>query len=135
MLIQWNDSFNVHIEDVDYQHQTLVSLINDLGEAMSDGKGKEFLQKILAELIRYTKDHFQAEERIFRIVDYPESEEHKREHDTFVQKVTDFQVDFDRGRLGLTVEVLNFLCDWVRNHIKQSDKKYAQYIDASGLRP
>ncbi|MCL7488500.1 MAG: bacteriohemerythrin [Desulfobulbaceae bacterium] len=135
ILIRWDESFFVNIDEIDKQHEKLVGIVNTLAEAMSEGQGKTVLGKIIDELVDYTKIHFRTEERVLKLVDYPELEKHQAEHADFVQKVTDFQKGFDRGQLGLTVEVMNFLCDWVRNHIKKNDKQYALYIDEHGLRP
>jgi hemerythrin-like metal-binding protein len=101
---------------------------------MSEGQGKSVLGEIIDELVNYTVVHFRTEERILKIVNYPEFSGHQKEHADFVQKVSDFQKGFARGQLGLTVEVMNFLCDWVRIHIKKNDKKYAQFLDTHGLR-
>lgn len=87
---------------------------------------------IIDRLVDYTRIHFRAEERIFKLIDYPETASHVREHADFVQKISEFQNGFTTGNLGLTVEVMNFLCDWARNLIKNSDKKYAAYIADRG---
>ena len=134
MIIKWDKSFYVNIEEIDQQHEKLVGIVNSLAEAMADGEGKKVLAKIIQELVYYTKVHFQTEERILQLIDYHKLKEHKRQHREFVDKVTEFQTNFDRGQLGLTVEVMNYLCEWVRNHIKKSDKQYAQFIDENELR-
>ena len=33
-LINWDDSFSVNVAEIDQQHQTLVSMINDLNESI-----------------------------------------------------------------------------------------------------
>jgi hemerythrin len=38
-LIQWNDRLSVHVAEIDGQHQKLVGMINDLNDAMRQGKG------------------------------------------------------------------------------------------------
>jgi hemerythrin len=42
-LIQWNDSLSVNVVEIDKQHQKLVRMINELNDAMRQGKGKEAL--------------------------------------------------------------------------------------------
>lgn len=38
-LIQWNESLSVGVVEIDRQHRKLVELINDLNNAMRQGKG------------------------------------------------------------------------------------------------
>ena len=133
-LIKWNDSFSVNIVEIDQQHQKLVSLINDLNQAMLQGMGKAALTNILNELVSYTVNHFGTEEKYFAQFKYPDSDSHKKEHLAFVEKVAAFKKDFDSGRLGLSIEVMQFLSDWLQNHIKGTDKKYGPYFNAKGLK-
>lgn len=39
-IIQWNDSLPVGVDAMDLQHKKLVNLINQLFDAMKEGKGK-----------------------------------------------------------------------------------------------
>ena len=51
MIIKWDDSFRVDIEDVDKQHKNLIGIVNRLAEAMADGTGKNTLAAIFDELV------------------------------------------------------------------------------------
>ena len=44
-IIQWNDSLSVNVVEIDKQHQKLVAMINDLNDAMRQGKGKDASRK------------------------------------------------------------------------------------------
>lgn len=132
-LIQWNDRLQMQIREIDLQHQKLVTMVNGLGEAMRQGKGKEVLSQILAGLTAYTKTHFSTEEKYFAQFSYPQSAEHRQEHAAFVQKVSQFISDFGTGRVGVTSQVLNFLSDWLVQHIQGSDRQYAPLFKQNGL--
>ena len=133
-LLQWSDALSVGVVEVDRQHQKLVTMINDLNDAMRAGKGKDALGKTIAELIAYAATHFKTEEKYFDQFGYPESAVHKLEHVAFVQKVTDFKKGFDNGSLGLSLQVMDFLSDWLQKHIKGNDKKYTAFFNSKGLR-
>ena len=129
-LINWSDDLSVKISGIDNQHKKLVELINDLHNAMKEGKGKEKLGAILNELINYTKYHFSAEEELMKQKNYPGYQQHKSEHDAFTKKVLEFNDQFVSGSLFMSNEVLVFLKDWLIEHIKGTDKKYSPYLTA-----
>jgi len=133
-LIQWNDSLSVNIDEIDKQHQKLIGMINDLNDAMREGKGKDIVGKIVTGLISYAETHFTTEEAYFDQFEYPGAYSHKKEHLDFVMKVFDFKTGFEKGTVGLSIEVLNFLSDWLRDHIKGVDRKYVPFFNAKGLR-
>jgi hemerythrin-like metal-binding domain len=85
-------------------------------------KGKEVLGKILDELAAYTVYHFSTEEKYMEQCGYPGLAFHKKEHDTFVGKVESLIQDYQANKLGITIELMTFLKDWVSNHIQITDK-------------
>ncbi len=132
-LIEWKDNYSVGIEILDEQHQGLVKLINDLHEAMKIGKAKETLNDILNKLIEYTATHFKTEEAFFERYDFPQSKVHIEEHQKFVENVLSFKEDFDKGRIMVTFEVMDFLKSWLINHILGSDKEYKDFLLSKGV--
>ena len=132
-LFNWNDSYSVSIKAIDEQHKVLIGLINDLHDAMKIGKGKEVLGPILEELVNYTVYHFGHEERLFTSNGYPDSANHKATHVKLIQQVKDIKNDFDNGKTVLSMEVMNFLKDWLGNHIMGTDKKYVPFLTSKGI--
>jgi hemerythrin-like metal-binding protein len=109
-------------------------MINELHDAMKSGKGKDVMGRILSGLISYTDTHFKAEEKYFAQFKYPDAAAHMKEHAAFVKKVTEFQIDFEGGRLTVSIDTLYFLRDWLQGHIKGTDKKYSSFFNEKGLR-
>lgn len=132
-LIQWNDALSVGIAGIDQQHQRLVQMINGLNDAMGQGKGKDVIGRIIAELVAYAVTHFRTEEKYFDQFAYPDAANHKREHADFTKRVADFKAQFDAGKLGLSIEVMAFLSNWLQDHIKGSDRRYAPFLRAKAV--
>jgi hemerythrin len=132
-IMEWTADLSVKVGEIDNQHKKLIGLINKLHDAMRAGQGKEVLEGTLQELAAYTVYHFQNEEKYMQKFSYPGYLKHKGEHAAFVKKVTDFQKDFAANRLGLTLDLMNFLRDWVNNHIKETDKQYSTLFNQKGL--
>ena len=127
-LIQWSDRYSVNSVLIDSQHKKLVSLINELHNAMASGKGKDALQKILDDLVKYTVEHFTTEETMMKKAKYAGYLEHKLEHDKLTEKAVSLQKSFREGKIPLTMDVMNFLKNWLTNHIEGTDKKYRDKI-------
>ena len=63
-LIEWNESFLVGVKAMDDQHRGLANALNELHAAMKAGKAKEVTGPLLTTLVKYTRDHFTAEEAL-----------------------------------------------------------------------
>ncbi|MCX7905423.1 MAG: bacteriohemerythrin [Elusimicrobiales bacterium] len=132
-LINWNESLSVGIDKFDQEHKKLVSLINHLNLAMSQGKSKDILGGIISELIKYSQTHFKNEEDFFKEINFNESQSHINSHKAFVIKVGDFESRFKRGQIGLSVDIINFLKEWLTKHIQVEDKKYGEFAKSKNI--
>ena len=132
-FLDWQPGFSVNVKEIDDQHQYLVSLINNLYIAMRGGQDKDALEKLINQLVIYAAMHFAKEEDYFDRLGYPEAESHKQEHAAFEAKVTEFEDDFKSGKQDMSIDVMNFLCNWLVGHIKGSDKKYGPFLNDRGV--
>jgi hemerythrin-like metal-binding protein len=127
-LITWSKAYEVGHELIDQQHQTLVNMINELNQVVAGQGTREDVGKILSKLVNYTVFHFGAEEELFKDTDYPHTEAHIKKHEELVQKVSTFQDEFAQNRTEVSDELLNFLTDWLIQHIHGTDRGYKDYI-------
>lgn len=132
MIIKWDPSLSVGVMSIDKEHQKLINMINALNDAMLQRQGKEMVEKVIKALIGYTKIHFSNEERLFEKHNYPETQSHIAEHRSFVKKVQEFKISYMSGNVGLSIDVMNFLSDWLRSHIKGTDQKYTAFFQERG---
>ncbi|MCB9948113.1 MAG: bacteriohemerythrin [Rhodospirillaceae bacterium] len=127
-FITWSDRFSVGHDRIDGDHQRLIQLVNHLNQAMIDGKADTEIAGVMQDLADYTASHFGREEEIMRTFSYPDLAEHKAMHRDLLAKLTDFQARFARGETALTIDVMNFLRDWLIHHIAESDRKLASFV-------
>ena len=132
-LITWDASFSVNVEMIDKQHQMLVQMVNELNTAMLNGNEKETIGKLINKLITYAAMHFAREEHYFDTFGYPETDVHKRQHDAFEKKVSSFEADFKADRQSLSQDIMQFLSNWLVEHIKGSDKKFGPFLTERGV--
>ncbi|MBF0166878.1 MAG: hemerythrin family protein [Alphaproteobacteria bacterium] len=134
-LMQWNERMSVGIEQFDNDHKKLVSMLNNLFDGMQAGKAKDVLGPILDDLIDYTKTHFAREEEAMARFSYQEFASHKREHDDLTRQVIDVQTKFHQDlTASLSMEVMNFLKNWLVKHIQGTDRKYTPFFHSNGVK-
>jgi hemerythrin len=129
----WEDKYSVNVRQFDDEHKRLVALTDQLYGAMKEGKGKQVLEGVLLELVDYTKTHFAHEEKLMSQKNYAGYPVQKAAHDAFVNKVEDALRKFEAGNLSLSVDLFNFLKDWLVKHIQGEDRKYSQYFNGLGI--
>ncbi|MEM5787849.1 MAG: bacteriohemerythrin [Syntrophobacteraceae bacterium] len=132
-LFVWSEKHSVNVREMDEQHKKLIGMVNQLHDAMRKGKGKEALDRILYDLIQYTRSHFADEERLLRTEGYPQIEEHQKRHYNMTQKVAAIYRDYQDGKANITIEVMTFLENWVDRHIMGTDKQYGLYLNSKGI--
>lgn len=132
-VFTWSDQFSVGVKEFDDHHKQLVNLINQLHDAMSQGKGQNELGTILRKLIEYTKFHFAAEEKLMTQYKYPASNEQRSQHDALTKKVLELQAELASGKIGMSISVIEFLKGWLTNHILKTDKAYQAFFNAQGV--
>lgn len=132
-LLVWQERYSVGIREIDTQHKQLIAMINELNEAMLAGKGKDALLPVLNKLAGYCASHFAVEEKHFDIHAYPEASDHKEKHRKMTAKVKALIADVQSGKSTISIDVMNFLKNWLDKHIMETDKKYGPYLNSKGV--
>ncbi|MGL5631872.1 MAG: bacteriohemerythrin [Azovibrio sp.] len=125
MAIQWESSLNTGIDVIDKQHMRIVDYINQLELAQQTGN-RAVVGGVLDELVDYTLSHFAFEESLQEEAGYKYCKPHKKVHELFVRRVSEYQERFNLGD-DVAGEILKLLSSWLINHIKRDD---ADYVDA-----
>ena len=64
----------------------------------------------------------------------PDLAAHKKEHVGLTDQVLEVQKKYKAGSTStLSLEVLNFLKNWLIKHIQGTDKKYGPYLNGKGV--
>jgi hemerythrin-like metal-binding protein len=100
---------------------------------MMTRRGQGVLQNVLHELLLYTEKHFTGEEAIMRNAGYPQLQGQIEQHRRFTDKIKEVSAKYKCGGIGMTVDVLDFLIDWLAKHIVGMDKQYSQFLNAKGI--
>ena len=133
-LINWDERYSVGFELIDEQHKQLVGMINELYSSFIEGKAQETASSILEKMIQYTDYHFTTEHKFFEKYNYPETEEHKKIHKSFVDKAIELKEGVDSEKVTVSYDIMNFLRQWLLEHILKEDKKFAKYFKQNNIK-
>lgn len=131
MAVQWNQNLAVGVADIDGQHKELFKRINDLLDALSQGKGKQELGNTLKFLEEYTRTHFSAEEKLMTKHSYPGLATQKAEHSKFMNDLADLHREFEAtgASLPLLIQVQKRTVEWLVTHISRMDKELGKFLN------
>jgi hemerythrin len=133
-LLTWNPQMSVGVRQLDDDHKKLIAMINELHAGMLAGHSADVVGGVLRRLVNYTVEHFNREEALFAKTNYPGAVAHKREHENLKKQVAAEIEKFQSGaNAGLGMEMLNFLRDWLKHHIQESDKSYGPHLNEHGV--
>ncbi len=125
-FMTWDASLEIGIDVIDSQHRRIVDYINLLQEAIGSGD-RDKVGEIINELIDYTVTHFAFEETLMEQKGYEYVSAHKKVHEAFTSKVSQYQQQFQRGE-DIAKHLLSDLRVWLTNHIKRDDRDYANVV-------
>lgn len=131
-FVEWSDELSVGIEEIDEQHKVLTGLVNEMHEAIQQHHAHDVVRGILERLATYTKTHFVVEESLMRILNYPDYEAHKAEHDNLIAQIDELQSKVNAGKASVNFELMHFLKVWLTKHIMESDKAYSAHFIGAG---
>lgn len=129
----FTDEYLTGIALIDDEHKELFRIIGEVHRIILDefiaDKYDEIVY-LLEELKNYTKFHFADEEKYMQSIHYEGLAAQQRAHDAFVARLEEMDFNQIEGRQQETLEeMMEFLTDWLVNHILYSDKKIPERLN------
>jgi hemerythrin len=126
MPITWDSRLDTGIDVIDAQHKRIVDYINDLEIAKIKGD-KVLTMEVIEQLIDYTQSHFGFEESMLEEAGYKFLKPHKKVHELFIKRVTEFTMRAAKGE-DIADELHSMLAKWLLNHIANEDRDYSDTV-------
>ena len=127
-LIIWKDAFSVGVPDVDHEHQQLISLINELHEAMTSTDSDVSVMDFLGEIYTNVSAHFALEEKVMREHNYDEYAEHKADHEILLDEMRDIMDDYEENAFFSDDAFANAVEKWFTNHFQTRDARLHKHL-------
>jgi hemerythrin len=125
-LIQWGPDLELGIEELDAQHRSLVDLANRLFSELAKSKSGDETRRAVAELFAYSATHFAEEKEYFARFNFASVDRHKRSHEAFMARASEFEERLTTGNPADADEILAFLKEWIVKHIGREDRELAR---------
>lgn len=133
-ILEWEEKYSVGVALIDHQHQQMFRMINDLVDIIHGVPDKERVADLLDAIIKYKRVHFATEEGYFNEFHYDGAAEHIAEHHKFNEMLLDLKEKYADDTIGLAFELVDFLEDWLVQHLLYTDQKYKACFLSHGLK-
>ncbi|MBE0501934.1 MAG: hemerythrin family protein [Desulfuromonadales bacterium] len=127
-IFQWEERYDIGLPEIDAQHRTMIDMLNTLYAAKKSEQARQVVEETLDRLLYYTTVHFTDEEAAMQKLDYPHLDKQKNEHETMTQQVVKMRSRLQQGDDPVVFELLNFMSEWLKFHICESDRKFGDFV-------
>jgi hemerythrin-like metal-binding protein len=135
----WNEMLRIGITEIDNEHRVVFQVVEGLKSSLQDA-GRTHPSGTVASpsiphLLDFIRKHFSAEEALMIQAAYPDFDDHKREHDLFLE-----YLEGARDRISATnssspaLEVLNSASNWLHHHVEDVDRKLGLFLLEQSIR-
>jgi hemerythrin len=122
-LLNWRPEYSLGVASVDFEHEQLIRLINNLAREITGASDRNAIEIFLGELHAATSAHFALEERVMARADYPGFSDHKADHELLLEQIREmmdlFCADPELGRKTLQ----ETLSKWFSRHFSTFDAR------------
>lgn len=131
MLLEWDNKFAIGISKIDDQHKELFQCINNLLTTMREGKGRAEVVKTLDFLEEYVIKHFNEEEELQKINDYPKYKIQHEQHEEFKNELIDLRKTFETTGVSalFVINMQQKMSKWWMNHIRDLDMDFGKFLN------
>jgi len=130
----WEDKYSVEVEELDNQHKRMFAIINELLDLIESNTPEEHLGEVVEGLIKYKKFHFATEEKYFKEFNYDDADDHIKKHHEFNDKLEIMKAKYPKYTVEFAFDLIDFLEDWLINHVMIVDHKYIKCFHEHGLK-
>ncbi|MGK7933170.1 MAG: hemerythrin family protein [Microcystaceae cyanobacterium] len=119
----WDQSLSTGHPTMDAHHKELFYAINDLADAVEQGKGESAIKKLLVFMGYYAEWHFEKEENCMKDHHCPLGEANSKAHQQFLQTFKNLSQELkEKGASNeFATRIHGILSEWLVDHILKID--------------
>ena len=129
-LFHWTQAKSIFVSELDAEHRNLYQLAEEVRAAVAAGALPADFTPTVRALLAAAEEHFLHEERMMQRAHYPLLKWHKRQHDTVRARASEFLTRIEAGEAEAATSMLDFLADWLHDHMAVTDRMMAAALRA-----
>lgn len=132
MIVVWDKSYEIGVEQIDRQHRELFARFDGLMVAIGAGEGANELQQLLGFLEEYALNHFREEEALMLSCHYPLLAFHREAHQAFRERLGKLVAMIgEKGESPqLVTQTGRMLLRWLTDHVCGMDRDIGTFLQA-----
>jgi hemerythrin-like metal-binding protein len=112
---------------VETHHRLQLSLLEALEQILRQDKDRAVARETLARFVDFTRVHFQAEEALMALADYPDIDAHATAHGRFLARAREIQGAAADAETAQALAAVDGLATALRDHIKGFDEDFERW--------
>ena len=132
-IVKWCDNFSVNVVQIDSQHKQMLELVNNLHASVEACVDKKDLERMLVELVDFTRLHFLTEEKLMKEHGYSGLTSHYKEHRILLQHLDNLVKAVEHGKYPAFYSDYDVSSDWALDHISECDKSLGAFLYSKGI--
>jgi len=126
--------YQLDVPQIDREHQKLFGLADKIYDSLAVDVivPMQEISRALGELVESTREHFTNEELLMSATGYPGLAQHKALHEQLIATIIALGSD-ERAARFTAVDLYQFLCSWLGDHIQEHDRLFADFFAQSEL--
>ncbi len=132
--LEWDDKYSVGVAQIDDQHKLIFSAINELFDVINTNDPEKYLKGVVDELLKYKNIHFATEEKYFEMFNYEGTKKHEERHKQFSEELEALIEKYPKYTMEFAFELVDFVENWLIDHIMNTDQKYKECFKSHGLK-
>lgn len=122
--LSWSTRYAIGVQPIDQQHETLVTAMNSLWEALVAGQDRATLERGMTEMTRLLEFHFATENAHMTAHPYPGAAEHRADHERALETARKLAAHVDEQSLALGIRLMY---DWLLSHARSYDAEFPRH--------
>jgi hemerythrin len=129
----WRDQLSLNVAQMDSQHMRLIEIGNAILSHLHGKVDRGAFVTGLNALREYAQYHFDAEEELMALYQYPGAGAHRAKHKDLLRPIAEYVSKVSVGFVPEKTVFIKFFEQWLTEHILEDDRKYAEFLNAKGV--